>query len=776
MIRHKLFLAFFLLIFASAVNAQHWTNVIPDLRAGKNGSDLMTPYFLNENTGFVFSPGTQCIYSTYAAPNDVPPNLRRTTDGGKTWMPLPFFDDLMLSISQMYFVNLTHGYAATMPSRLRDFIHPYLVGRDTSGIYETTDQGDHWHRIASGTFISLYAANGSIFTVERQWADTIHTPCERLLSTQNNGKHWDTVMTIAFPANDVRDCMASISAYGIQKIVGNRDSLVAVIFFDSAFYAEAYNPKFFDNRSYLAYTTNLGKTWNTKLLDSEYVFCEATLFSPPHSCQLIRQYVSTGDYFDDLYHFLRSTPDFSTWDTILRKETSAYIGGSSCVQYVPVCNFETQPVDSGIALFRTTNAGSSWDLIFTSPAFSFREMDDWDWQNLSVVGYGAVVYAADVNFGLWKCTDGGDGTLSSSMLAPKISFMHQLSDSSKDTLFTICNGGIITEIDQNLTCARTQFQHISIDGLDSSEYSIVRTHHSSCLDLPDTTVIAVNPQHDTTRYVTIHASFMDDEYATIDTSFTILMTSAMSKGRAYATSISIGPRSINAHAGDTISIPVVMSVLPASTNVTFSTASLEALKLSFNTDFLTPIAFNSLVPGASGSISNITGSSVDLSLLLSNGFSFTGQLQLGVLRCVVRVSDTMNTEVILSRCSFTSSDSGCITQSIPEGGSGVFVTLLPECGLSTLLQFMKVGKLSEFTVYPNPAENSITIQSNLEVKNAKIEIFDQLGKKVANWGSVIFNGAKKQSTFNVSSLPSGIYFLRIETEGNVRSEKININR
>jgi len=79
--------------------------------------------------------------------------------------------------------------------------------------------------------------------------------------------------------------------------------------------------------------------------------------------------------------------------------------------------------------------------------------------------------------------------------------------------------------------------------------------------------------------------------------------------------------------------------------------------------------------------------------------------------------------------------------------------------------------LPEIFIYPNPVENSLTLESNINIPNAQLNIFDQLGR------SVLRRDASDVSkvTLDVSNLSSGMYFLRVEGNGLSRSQAVVIN-
>jgi hypothetical protein len=72
---------------------------------------------------------------------------------------------------------------------------------------------------------------------------------------------------------------------------------------------------------------------------------------------------------------------------------------------------------------------------------------------------------------------------------------------------------------------------------------------------------------------------------------------------------------------------------------------------------------------------------------------------------------------------------------------------------------------SNIIVYPNPARQTICIQSDFPVKS--LQIFNLQGMNVANAGKV-------EKEINVSSLPNGLYQVKIETDKDVVMKKVVI--
>ncbi|MCL2510981.1 MAG: M4 family metallopeptidase, partial [Bacteroidales bacterium] len=72
---------------------------------------------------------------------------------------------------------------------------------------------------------------------------------------------------------------------------------------------------------------------------------------------------------------------------------------------------------------------------------------------------------------------------------------------------------------------------------------------------------------------------------------------------------------------------------------------------------------------------------------------------------------------------------------------------------------------SQITIYPNPTSGEIQVTS-YELQVTSVEIYDVMGRKQ----EIIFNF--QLSTFNLTNLPNGIYFLQITTDKGIITKKI----
>ena len=84
------------------------------------------------------------------------------------------------------------------------------------------------------------------------------------------------------------------------------------------------------------------------------------------------------------------------------------------------------------------------------------------------------------------------------------------------------------------------------------------------------------------------------------------------------------------------------------------------------------------------------------------------------------------------------------------------------------------SKIVKFNIYPNPAKNElqITIAGQARNDEANIEIYDVYGRKLS---SHHLNASSSHHTINISSLSSGIYFIKLITEQGYSIQRFTIN-
>lgn len=105
-------------------------------------------------------------------------------------------------------------------------------------------------------------------------------------------------------------------------------------------------------------------------------------------------------------------------------------------------------------------------------------------------------------------------------------------------------------------------------------------------------------------------------------------------------------------------------------------------------------------------------------------------------------------------------DEGC------SGDDGIVITMIR----TTANQLSKM--ISESClIYPNPANDLVTVSFTLPFKTIALTIYDQMGKELAE-KSVTGYEANTPLEFNLGALPKGLYAISIKTERGVSTKKI----
>jgi hypothetical protein len=751
---------------------QHWERLSdpPSNKTTSPFGETRVPYFIDSTHGFVYNAGWPITSFSFS-------NVQRTADGGRTWHPIDFFDNSGLIISQICFVSQMRGYASTF-----------------GGIFETFDFGDHWHRIsAPSPFIGVYAIGSTIYGSELKQIlqhRISHYIIGQIWFSRDDGNTWDTISKIV----GLPDPQGKIS--GFQRIYGNRDSLIATVWLKSTGLGNPHpfsatdphgNPLYGGLDSlydtYLVYSTDFGKTWQSKLLDSKYYWGDVALYILPHSCKIFRQYLDTIDELGDTYSLLSGEPDYASWQTVIEhREIGAWVSGNSCALYLNNAADGVPPsadLNTTGMLFRSTDGGVLWQSFQkqygTAPAFN--EIDDRDFQNIAVVGHGAIVYADSFGFrngtdfpvftSLWKTSDGGDGSLNAAELAPHFVLGHAPFPSGTDTLIVnMCRLSSAIIFNQNIGCSYAKFDSVAIAGITTSEYKVVSTHHCGCQPMPDTSFIMFMPNDTGTYNLVIHYHFTDDEFEQIDTITKVTLIVNPGAG-AIPLTLNIKSATIMTHPGDTIDIPVYLCG-----NGILGLTSL-ILPFGMDTNVLQPIAFHPAMSGITVDTITFSNGTAILPLHIS-GLKVSGETLIGMLHCIVYLADTLVTSVSLINASITSENFPCIALSLTTDSFNIEIT---GCGTATLMQFMKTGTIHFGIqgVTPNPFSNSTTIKFLLSDHSlVEVSIFNLFGSEVARLFSGMLYSGEHSFAWDAHGMPTGMYIAVVKSGDQMRQVPLTL--
>ena len=106
------------------------------------------------------------------------------------------------------------------------------------------------------------------------------------------------------------------------------------------------------------------------------------------------------------------------------------------------------------------------------------------------------------------------------------------------------------------------------------------------------------------------------------------------------------------------------------------------------------------------------------------------------------------------------------TSSCPEPQSPVVTDTMIWENCTTLNTTGFVDR-DEFKVFPNPANDRLQIQISKDVQIEKMELYNQKGQDVRVFG-------KEDRVLNIGDLPTGIYFLKFNTENENFTKKVAI--
>jgi hypothetical protein len=119
-------------------------------------------------------------------------------------------------------------------------------------------------------------------------------------------------------------------------------------------------------------------------------------------------------------------------------------------------------------------------------------------------------------------------------------------------------------------------------------------------------------------------------------------------------------------------------------------------------------------------------------------------------------------KVLFSTLSFSTSDTTTMRDEI-----------LQLFGAATSVQQLQ-NNASTFNIFPNPACNNVSVNIDLnEAAEVLADVADITGKRVA----VIFKGkvnGKTTQKFDTNILPDGIYFVRLQANGKISTQKISV--
>lgn len=173
-----------------------------------------------------------------------------------------------------------------------------------------------------------------------------------------------------------------------------------------------------------------------------------------------------------------------------------------------------------------------------------------------------------------------------------------------------------------------------------------------------------------------------------------------------------------------------------------------------NTVFLTGLPLDVVWDVAGSNMAPVNCQNVDIYLSVNNGASFDYLLAQGTPNDGSETINLPNFSSVQNQCRFKIKASDNIFFDINDRA---FKINVGNVGIENTL-----GNDENISVYPNPAQNEVSISLNLiERENVSIKIIDLTGKTINNYNLGKVNQMKVE-TLNLASLPKGFYLISVE--------------
>ncbi len=687
----------FLLIFCSGVNVSFgsWKEIGPST----GNYPIGCGFFIDENYGFI---GEGIFSNTPAFPK-----IFRTTNGGTSWTESVTPPIAQGRITSIFMKDSMIGYASI-----------YSIGN--SYLWKTTDAGLSWVDVNPGQLergTCVYVTSSAVIVTS--W----NTSSQPAGVSFNDGNTFNTIFS-GGRRNWSNGIDFSDDMNGIVTIGPSIGSANCWLTHDGG-------------RSWLQ-GAPLKEAWSVYAVKGKNIF-----FTLPE-----------GDDFNHNTQLYRTTNTGVSWQGLSLPNArpanyTGHIAGADSVIYIQTEKTFNQ---RDVGLFRSTDLGATWKSV-GGPS---NERDT----RFAVTGCsGEVVYAFDNLGGIWKTTDGGDGTLLVTSKRPILG----LSKVSAAIQTHFCQAGSVSFPLINLNCSPLVIDSIILSDT-SGAFSVVSSPNVISRYSNDSIRIRYQSTLNETRILRLRIKG-SEAGRIFDTILTIIASHSRSPEP-------IVNEPIPTKVGDSVLIPI--SILTPSDSINIKHI---AFHLSYNGNLLTPIkaAYQSfLTLSQNFKTISITPTSedglncaIDLNDSITNKSDFTKPII--YLRFLVTLTNTMSCPVLL--------DSFAIVGNTPLQLCSIPSTtfqVVPQCGDSTISSFMLSGKIPKFnSIRPNPANSVITIDYDLAGRRgASLEIINVLGVMIKE--IIIDDKSMPSVTIPTASFPSGIYYLRMKTSATVVSQQIRI--
>lgn len=226
------------------------------------------------------------------------------------------------------------------------------------------------------------------------------------------------------------------------------------------------------------------------------------------------------------------------------------------------------------------------------------------------------------------------------------------------------------------------------------------------------------------------------------------------------------------HPLDTVHVNVVVR-FPSGSGVTTIAPSEVTYILRFNKDAIgilqADLAANVLPPPGWTFKSGTVGDGV-VSITLKNagGAMMQFEQNFGKIVFTALAAPALQSTVVLERLFINSRCESYFSFFGVEGGIIKSISVLERDVVNASSEALAI------IVFPNPVAHTVLLQSSVDIGPVEIEVLDELGRKHFKERSHLL--AAEPASINVSNLPSGVYYLRIEGLGFMATKRIIINK
>ncbi len=619
-----------------------------------------------------------------------------------------------------YFLNENYGFVFTT-GKISQYNPGYLqIVTDTMALYRTTDGGTSWIKIDLGN--------------------------------SNLKNHWGLIYSMYFvsPSHGYMSAAPITMDSVIPGVTSIFDTSREVKYAGQTFPTKQLLP---DTAAGIFSTFDSGNTWTRISSDTEFgqlyasngiVFCPSGYSSNEgKTWTMIPLYDGSQTLIGNRDSLLiesdiRSYDLGKTWDNWDLVDRQGYPEEAYVIPHTQdiILDSSLDGVNSiagdGCEYYDQYTSNPNNPLVPTHPGIT---------PTLSVTGYGYVIYAVDDTNALWKINATNSDGYVPAVPPPTITMWHSvMGGPSNNTLeTTMCDSNSFWlwfryTVD---SCHYGGLTAITIDGIDSS----IATYASEGIyhpwnEFPDTPRVTVYPHKSGTYPITVHAHYSDDDFLDGDTTFQMSLVIQPNPGVLVLTAPPVydfGSQPINA--AETIHETLGITAHGCEQSI------VDSIIFAADSTQFTDFTFT-----------NITASFVPNTAPRNFSLSFKPT-----------IADTERGSIFI----YWFDGEADHTDTIRAIGVGTTVA-----GVELQSNADSEAPFTIVSVQPNPAQDKITVTLSGQVE-PEVALYDVLGRKATTPSpSLSPQGGEEQIVVDVTSVKSGIYFVRLSAGTYVQSRRV----